>query len=115
MNNERIRRNFDLSLKLELVKQIERGKLRVSDVSKIYKVSPTAVYKWLRKYSDIYKKSTRVIVESKSLSKKNKELALRIADLEAALGRKQMRIDYLERVVTNTSKRFGEDIEKKRK
>lgn len=115
MNRERIRRNFDLSLKLELVKQIETGKLRVSDVCKIYKVSATAVYKWLRKYSDIYKNSTRVIVESKSLSKKNKELASRIADLEAALGRKQMRIDYLERVVSNTNERLGEDIEKKRK
>ena len=115
MERSNLRRVFDLELKLSLIGQIERGELGVSSVCKIYKVSPTAVNKWLHKYSDIYKKQTRVIVEQKSLSKKNKDLQAHIKDLERALGQKQLRIDYLEKVVEITSDRLGEDIEKKSK
>lgn len=41
----KIRRVFELGLKLELVKQLERGEIRVSEVCRIYGVSPPAVYK----------------------------------------------------------------------
>lgn len=113
MKNVKIKRVFELELKLSLVKQIEKGELRVCDVSKIYGVSTVAVYKWLNKYSELYKQKTRVIVESKSLSKKNKDQSDRIKELERALGQKQLRIDYLEKLVETTSNRIGEDIEKK--
>lgn len=113
MKEVQIRRVFDLELKLSLVRQIEKGDLRVSEVSKIYGISNTAIYKWLYKFSDIYKKQNRVVVESKSLSNKNKELQVRIKDLERALGQKQMRIDYIEKFMEFSSKHLGEDIEKK--
>ncbi len=115
MEKGKQRRIFSLELKLDLVKKIEQGDLRVLDVTRTYGVSNTAVYKWLRKYSDLYKKETRVIVEHKSISKKNKDLQEQIKKLEQALGQKQMRIDYLEKVVEFSSERSGEDIEKKNK
>lgn len=115
MKKENLRRTFDLSLKLDLVKQMERGELRVLEVSKIYGLSTVAVYKWLYKYSEIYKKQTRVVVEHKSLSKKNADLQSRIAVLERSLGQKQLRIDYLEKVVEVASEELGVDIEKKSK
>lgn len=59
MKKENLKRTFDLSLKLDLVKQIERGELRVSEVSKIYGLSATAIYKWLHKYSEMYKKKDK--------------------------------------------------------
>lgn len=107
------RRVFDIGLKREIVEQIDTGKLSVSEVSKLYKVSRSAVYKWLKRYSSLYKSQTRVIVEKKSLSEKNKELSARIKELEAALGRKQMRVEYLEKVIDVSSSRLGEDLEKK--
>ena len=113
--DENSKRIFDLELKLELIKKIERGELRVIDVCRTYEVSTTAVYKWLRKYSELYSKQTRVVVESRSLGKKNKELKDKIKELEQALGQKQMRIDYLEKVVEFASDRTGEEIEKKNK
>lgn len=113
METKKIKRVFDLSLKLDLVKQIEEGKVSVREISSIYQVSTTAIYKWLRKYSDLYRIQTRVIVEKKSLSKKNKALEKRVKDLEASLGRKQMRVDYLERIIAVSSERLGEDLEKK--
>lgn len=115
MEKVTLRRGFDLALKLDLVRQIERGELRVSEVGKIYGVSTTAVYKWLYKYSELYKRQTRVIVEKKSIAKKNKELQERIAELERSLGQKQLRIDYLEKVVQVASDQLGVDIEKKSK
>lgn len=115
MEKGRVKRVFSVELKLDLIKKIERGDLRVIDVSRTYGVSKTAIYKWLRKYSDLYKKETRVVVENKSISKKNKELKEQIKELQQAVGQKQMRIDYLEKVVEFASDRTGEDIEKKSK
>jgi len=115
MEKGKVKRIFSLELKLDLIKKIEQGDLHVIDVSRTYGVSKTAVYKWLRKYSDLYKRETKVVVEHKSISKKNKELQDRIKKLEQALGQKQMRIDYLEKVVEFASERSGEDIEKKNK
>lgn len=115
MNKGKEKRIFSTELKLDLVSKIEQGDLRVMDITRTYGVSKTAVYNWLRKYSDLYKKETRVVVEHKSISKKNRELQEQIKKLEQALGQKQMRIDYLEKVVEFASERTGEDIEKKNK
>lgn len=110
-----MKRVFSLELKLDLVKKIESGTVRVSEVCKIYGVSHTAIYKWLHKYSQLYHKQARVVVERKSLSKKNQELKDRIKELERTVGQKQLRIDYLEKVVEVSSERIGYDIEKKNK
>ena len=115
MERRAIRKIFDQDLKLDLVHKIEEGRLTVLETSRIYGVSTTAVRKWLYKYSHLYKKQIRVIVESKSISKKNQELAVHIKELERALGQKQMRVDYLEKLVEVASQRLGEDIEKKTK
>lgn len=109
------RRVFDLDLKLDLVRQIERGELTQGEVSRLYSVSVQAVRKWLFKYSDLYKNQTRVVVEKRSVSKKNQELRDRVKELEQSLGQKQMRVDYLEKLLEVASERLGEDIEKKTK
>ncbi len=115
MEKGKIRRIFSPEVKMDLVRKIEQGDLGVTDVSRTYGVTRNAVYKWLRKYSDLYRKQTRVVVEHKSISKKNKELQDQVKKLEQALGQKQMRIDYLEKIVEFASERTGEDIEKKNK
>ena len=53
------------------------------------------------------------MVEKKSESFKAKELEKRIKELEQALGRKQMMVDFYERVVAHHKKETGEDIVKK--
>lgn len=113
MERRSTRRVFDLELKLELVKKIENGELQVSEISKLYHVSQTAVRKWLYKFSDLYKKQTRTVVEKKSVSKKLQDQEEKIKELERALGQKQLRVDYLEKLLEVASDRMGEDIEKK--
>lgn len=113
MEKSKSRRIFDLELKLDLVKKIDQGQLSVREVSQLYEVSDRAVRKWLNKYSNLYQKRVTVVVENKSLSKKYKEQQERIKELERALGQKQMRVDYLEKLIETASDRLGEDIEKK--
>jgi transposase-like protein len=107
-------RIFSNAFKKEKVKLIDEGKLSVRQVSDIYEVSTTAVYKWLRKFSKI-SRDERIVVEKISEAQKNKDLRNQIRELEQALGRKQMELDYYKEVVKLTSESKGEDIEKKHK
>ena len=50
----KMRSTFSIEFKKEKVLLIEQGKLKVSEVSKMYEVTQTAVYKWLLKYSRSY-------------------------------------------------------------
>lgn len=105
-------RTFSIAFKKEKVKMIDEGKLSVRQICDIYEVSPSAVYKWLRKFSRI-SKDERIVVEKISEAQKNKELQNQIRDLEQAVGRKQLELDYYKEVVKLTSESLGEDIEKK--
>ncbi len=106
-------RIFSTPLKRDLVKSIDTGKLRVSEVCRLYEVSATSVYRWMEKYSIHYRHQTRLIVEKKSSGSRLKSLEQQIKDLKAALGEKQMKIDYLEKLIEITGEELGVDIEKK--
>ena len=106
------RRVFSETFKREKIKLIEEGKLTVLNVSKIYEVSTTAVYKWLRKYSSI-SKGERLVVEKISEGQKTIELYKRVRDLEQALGRKQMELDYYKEIVKLSDEEKG-DVNKKK-
>ncbi len=108
------RRTFSTTFKREKVELLDQGKVSVKDLSKIYQVSHTAIYKWKKKYSR-YKSSERIVVEKISEEKKNVELLQRIADLERIIGRKQMEIDYYKTTLEEINESVGEDLEKKYK
>jgi transposase-like protein len=107
-------RTFSEAFKIEKVKLIDEGKLSVRQVSDIYDVTTMAVYNWLRKFSKL-PRGERIVVEKISEAQKNMELQNQIRELEQALGRKQMELDYYKEVVKLTSETIGEDIEKKHK
>ena len=86
-------RVFSDAFKKEKVALIERGDISVSEVSELYNVSHTAVYKWLKKYG--LEESERVVVEKKSEAKKNIELKRKIASLEQLIGQMQVENHYL--------------------
>jgi len=111
---KRQRRVFSTAFKKEKVKMIDEGKLSVRQVCDIYEVSDTAVYNWLRSFS-LYSRGEQIVVEKISEAQKNKELYNRIRDLEQAVGRKQLELDYYKEVVKAANETLGEDIEKKYK
>lgn len=106
-------RVFSEEFKRKVVRDIEGGKVRVSDVRREYEVSYNSIYRWLHKYSRHLQSSPKVVFEMDSESYKSKELEKRIKELEAALGRKQMEVDFLSKMIELTEKDLGIEIKKK--
>ena len=96
-----------------IVEDLDNKLFTVSEICRKYEVSNVSVYKWLRKYSLYYKSTVKMVVQMDSESKKNEQLKAKIAELERALGQKQMRVDYLEKMIELTSDKYQWDIEKK--
>lgn len=111
--NIKMRRTFSTEFKKEKVLLIEQGKLKVSEVSKMYEVTQTAVYKWLLKYGKIYSKTERLVVEKISEESKTLDLMRKVAELERVIGKQQLQIIYKEAVIQSANEIIGEDIEKK--
>jgi transposase-like protein len=113
MKEGKIIKNYSEAFKIEKVKMIESHQMTVIQLSRIYNVSGTAIYKWIRKYSTKISKAERMVIEKESEGAKTLELLRRIADLERVVGQKQLRIDYLEKAMELGSEEVGYDIKKK--
>ncbi len=99
MKEKRKIRHFSEAFKVEKVKMLEDGQLTVRQLSRIYQVTETAIYKWIRKYSTRISKAERVVVEKESEGSKTIELLQKLGELERKIGQKQLQIDYLEKVI----------------
>jgi len=98
---------------LKVVKDIESGKATIAQVCREFFVSDVSVYNWLNKYSKFHKQGATLIVELKSEAYRSKELEKKIKDLEAALGRKQLEVELLHKIIELASDDLGIDIKKK--
>jgi transposase-like protein len=106
------RRIYSEDFKLKIVKFYESGKHTVRELENIYDISNPTIYKWIYKYSTYNKKSIKVVELKDSQMHKLKELQNRIAELEQALGQKQMNIDYLEKMIELAKEHYDIDIKK---
>lgn len=112
-NGLNVRRTFSEEFKRKKVAEIESRITKVSEICKAYKVSGTAVYNWIYLYSTKMKKKERLIVEAESDTRKIGELRQRIAELERALGQKQIQLDFREKMIEIAEETYGVDIKKK--
>jgi transposase len=110
---DRQKRTFSEELKRKAVKEIEQSKATVVQVCREYNVSSPSVYKWLNKYSSYLQKGAKLVVELSSEGYRTKELEQKVKELEAALGRKQMEIDFLDKSIELANKDLAIDIKKK--
>lgn len=108
----RSKRIFSDTFKRQKVQEIEKGLISVSQLSKLYGVSRSSIYKWLDRYSIHYQKCTVQVVQMESESQKTKQLLEQLAELERLLGQKQMQIDYLEKLVEISSDELQIDLKK---
>jgi transposase-like protein len=113
MQEKTIRRTFSEEFRRQKVLEIENKLTNVSQVSREFEVSRTGVYYWIRKYSKHYQASVKVVLQMESEQEKTKKLQSRIDELERALGRKQMELDYLNKLIELEGERLGEDLKKK--
>lgn len=106
-------RQFSTEFKKEKVSQIEKGKISVLQLSRIYEVSTTAIYNWIRLYSLHGGEREKVVVQKQSEQVKTLELMKKVAQLEQLVGQKQVEVEYLKKVIEFGSELTGTDIKKK--
>ena len=105
-------RFFSEQVKRGVVNDIENGKCSVSQASKELSVSSTSIYNWIERYSRYLQHNKRLVVEDKSEAYQTEQLRKRILELEAALGRKQMELDLINKVVDMASDEYKTDLKK---
>lgn len=106
------KRVFSEAIRRQTVKDIEAGKCSVLEASRELSVSRGAVYKWVHLYSRYLAKNKIMVVEDKSEAYRTKALEKRLHDMEAALGRKQMEIDFLNKIIDLANEEFRTDLKK---
>jgi len=106
------RRIFSDKLKKKIVKDIEQCKVNVTGACREYQISQQSVYCWLKKFSTHLHPSTTLVMQMDSEQYRSKELEKKVTELEAALGRKQMEIDYLNKLIEIAGQDLGTDLKK---
>jgi len=110
---ERQSRYFSEEFKRQKVCDIEKKLVSIGQVCRQYQVSRTSVSKWLKKYSPMRKKHEKMVYESDSDALKVKQMQERIKELERAVGQKQLKIDFLEKMIEIAGEDLKVDIKKK--
>ncbi len=110
---ERQNRFFNETFKHSKVSEIDRNILSVTELCKEYQVSRSAVYKWIYKYSLMRKREHKQVIEPESETRKVILLKQEVGELQRVIGEKQLKLDFLEKMVELAEKEYGLDFKKK--
>ena len=105
-------RKFDDDFKKKIVSEYEKGEFSPTQISKMYNIGISVLYKWIYKYSSFQEKTYRIVEKHESASEKLKQYEKRIADLERSLGQKQMLIDFYDKMIELAESDLNVDIKK---
>lgn len=108
----RPRRCFSSEFKKNKVKELIEKRITVMQLSRLYGVTRSAVYKWLYRYSVHYKQSTTLVIQMESESYKTQRLLQRVSELERTVGQKQLELDFLNKLFEIASEEMGYDLKK---
>lgn len=105
-------RRYSPEFKKQLVSFFERGKYSVRQLGRLYGVSINTIYRWVYKYSTFNEPGIRVVELKKSDMDKVRVLEKRVKELEQMLGQKQIKIEYLEKMIDLAKTELDIDIKK---
>lgn len=108
----RKKRIYSEEFKRQIVQDFESGQFSVAQLEKLHGMSNVTIYKWIYKFSTFNEKGSRIVEMKDSSTQKLKELQARIKELEGIVGRKQISIDYLEKMIDIAKDEFDIDIKK---
>jgi len=113
-NLQKIRksRRYTLGFKKQLVKEFESGKFSVLELSRLHGIHFQSIYNWIYKYSNTNNQGYRIVEMKDSSKKKVKDLEQKVKDLEQIVGKKQIMIDYLEKMMEIAKDELDIDIKK---
>jgi len=106
------KRFYTVDFKKELVSEFENGKFSVPQLEKLHGISNSIIYNWIYKFSTFNEKGFRVVEMKESSKNKLKQLEDRVKELEGAVGRKQIQLDYLEKIIDLAKSDLDIDIKK---
>jgi len=105
-------RRYSEEFKRQVVTEFESGALSVLQLCRLYGLGDQTVYNWIYKFSTFNQKGSRIVEMKDSSAAKLKEMEQRIRDLERAVGQKQIKIDYLEKMIDIAKTDLDIDIKK---
>jgi transposase-like protein len=105
-------RIYSDDFKKEIVAIYESGKFSVLQLEKLYSVSNASIYSWIYKFSTFNEKGFRIVEMKESSAEKLKQLEQKVKELEQAVGQKQIKIDYLEKIIEIAKDDLKIDIKK---
>lgn len=114
MNHRKLnkRREFSEQIRRKAVKEFRSGKHTAKELADLYHCSPNTIYRWIYKYSPGDSPQVNVVEMSDSTDHKVKDLNDKIATLERALGQKQMKVDFYEKLLELAEKEYDLDLKK---
>ncbi len=78
----------------------------------MYHCGERTIYNWIYKYSPADSPKINVVEMSQSTDQKLKDLQNKIAELEQALGRKQIQLDFYEKMAELAKEEYNIDLKK---
>jgi transposase-like protein len=105
-------RHFSTEFKKEKVELLAAKKITISELSRVYGVSKSAIYKWVGLFNTL-PKGERIVLEKECEEAKNLSLLKKISELEGVIGRQQVNLLFLESVIECGNELLGEDLKKK--
>ncbi|PZX48800.1 transposase [Algoriphagus ratkowskyi] len=106
------RRVFSDEFKRKLVSDYESGVMSVPQMERHYGISNRSIYKWIYKFSTYNEKNIRIVEMKDSQTHRVNELEEKVKELERAVGQKQIKIDYLEKMIDLAKETYSIDIKK---
>lgn len=105
-------RKYSDEFKKEIVSLFEKGKFSVIQLEKLYGIGNPTIYKWIYKFSTFNEKGFRIVEMKESNFTKLSELEKKVKELEQIVGQKQIKIDYLEKMIDIAKDELNVDIKK---
>ncbi len=105
-------RKFSEEFKKSIVSDFESGKFSVPQLERLHNIGNPLIYKWIYKYSRSNERGQRIVEMKDSSTQKLKALEQKIKELEQAVGKKQIQIDYLEKMIDIAKDELNIDIKK---
>lgn len=114
MNHRKLRkrRKFSEQLKRQAVADFRSGKHTALELADLYHCHHQTIYNWIYKYSPADSPKINVVEMSESTDQKVKDLHDKVARLERALGQKQIKVDFYEKLLELAKDEYDLDLKK---
>ena len=111
--NQRTITRYSEAFKIKVVKEIEEGKLTISEAKRVYDIrgGPT-IQQWIRKFGKLHLLSKVVRIEMKDEVSKLKQLEKEKKELESALAQAHLKILAYESLIEVAEKNLGVELKK---